>query len=79
VRLDLEDLRLSVYRSLATTGSAPAAVDLAARRGTTTDVVLAELRELQAARHVALDASGNVVAAADYFRAVGLTGPFWGL
>jgi hypothetical protein len=63
VEPDLEDLRLSIYRSLAATGSVPATADLALRLGVTRDQVLAGLRDLQVAHHLALDAAGRVVLA----------------
>lgn len=60
---DLEDLRVAVYRSLATSGRAPAPGDLAGRFGVTLDDVAEGLRALAGARHVVLDAQGRVVMA----------------
>ena len=61
--LDLEDLRLGVYSALASTGRAPAPGDLAAALGVSRDDVATGLRQLAAARHLALDADGHVVLA----------------
>jgi Alkylmercury lyase len=63
VTLDPEDIRLSIYASLATTGRAPDTAALAATLGTDQDEIEAGLRQLAAARHVALDADGRVVLA----------------
>ena len=61
--LDLEDLRLSVYASLASTGRAPDTADLAERLGAAPDEIAAGLRRLADARHLALDADGRVLLA----------------
>ena len=61
--LALEDLRLGIYRSLASTGRAPDVAALAAATGTGEPEVQLGLRELAAARLVALDADGHVVLA----------------
>jgi hypothetical protein len=63
VTLDLEDLRLAVYTSLASTGIVPepAALAVALRAGP--DEVVAGLRRLADARHLALDADGRIVLA----------------
>jgi hypothetical protein len=58
--LDLEDLRLAVYTSLASTGRAPEIASLAATLGADEDEIEAGLRQLAAARHLALDAEGRV-------------------
>jgi hypothetical protein len=61
--LDLEDLRLAVYTSLASTGRAPDDAALATALGAGPDEIQAGLRELAAARHLALDADGRVLLA----------------
>ncbi len=61
--LELEDLRLAIYRSLASTGRAPDVAVLAAATGTREAEVKLGLRELAAARLLALDADGQVVLA----------------
>lgn len=61
--MDVEDLRLAVYRAFAQHGAVPDASGLAAILGTTPGEVTAGLRELAAARHVVLDADGRIVMA----------------
>jgi hypothetical protein len=61
--LDPEDLRLSIYASLASTGRAPVTAALSATLGADPDEIEAGLRQLVAARHVALDADGRVALA----------------
>ena len=63
VTLDLEDLRLAIYTSLASTGRVPETAALAALLGAGQDETRAGLRQLAAARHLALDADGRVVLA----------------
>lgn len=60
---DLEDLRVAVYRSLATSGRAPEPGDLAGRFDVPLDDVAEGLRALARARHVVLDARERVVMA----------------
>jgi hypothetical protein len=60
---DLEDLRLAVYTTLASTGRAPEIEALATSLGASAEDVAAGLRELAAARHLALDADGRIVLA----------------
>jgi hypothetical protein len=60
---DPEDLRLAIYTSLASTGRAPETGALAATLGVDQDEVEAGLRQLAAARHLALDADGRVALA----------------
>jgi hypothetical protein len=59
----LEDLRLAIYTSLASTGRAPDNRALAASLGAGEDEIDGGLRELAAARHMALDEVGRVVLA----------------
>ncbi|MGH3384397.1 MAG: organomercurial lyase [Nocardioidaceae bacterium] len=61
--MDLEDLRLAVYRTFAATGRAPTNGELAATTGTDDDQVRAGLRALAAARHLALDADDRILMA----------------
>ncbi len=61
--VDLEDIRLSVYTSLASTGRAPETAALAATLGADQDEIEAGLWQLAAARHLALDADGRVALA----------------
>jgi hypothetical protein len=60
---DLEDLRLAVYTTLASTGRAPEIEALATSLGASAEDIAAGLRELAAARHLALDADGRTVLA----------------
>jgi hypothetical protein len=60
---DLEDLRLAVYSSLASTGRAPDTAALAASMGADPDAIEGGLRRLAAARHLALDSHGQIVLA----------------
>jgi len=60
---DLEDLRLAIYTSLASTGRAPETAALAATLGADQDEIEAGLRSLAAARHLALDADGRIALA----------------
>lgn len=61
--LDLEDLRLSIYTSLASTGRAPETAALAATLGVDGEEIEAGLRQLAAGRHLALDTVGRVALA----------------
>jgi hypothetical protein len=61
--LDLEDLRLAVYTTLASTGRAPETSALATALGASAEDIAAGLRELEAARHLALDTDGRIVLA----------------
>lgn len=60
--MDLEELRVAVYRSFADTGQAPARDRLAEQLGSTDDAVLDGLRELARARHLVLDDDRIVMA-----------------
>jgi hypothetical protein len=61
--LDVEDLRLAIYDSLASTGRGPDTAALAARLGAAVNEIEAGLRQLAAARLLALDPSGQIVLA----------------
>jgi hypothetical protein len=61
--MDLEDLRLAVFRTFAWTGRAPGADDLAAELGGDTASVRAGLADLARARHLVLGADGRIVMA----------------
>jgi hypothetical protein len=61
--VDVEDLRLTIYTSLAFTGRAPETAALATSLGAEPDEVEAGLRQLAAARHLALDADGHIALA----------------
>ena len=61
--MDIEDLRLAVYRSFAATGRAPDNRDLAAQLGTGSTEIGEGLRELAAQRHVVLREGGAIVMA----------------
>ena len=61
--LDIEDLRLAIYRSLASTGRVPDDATLGAVLGAGADEIHAALGTLAAARHLALDEGHSVVLA----------------
>jgi hypothetical protein len=61
--VDLETLRLAVYRSFAKTGCAPRAGDLAAQLGVDAGTVQAGLTELARARHLVLAGADQIVMA----------------
>lgn len=61
--MDLEGLRLAVYRSFAQVGRAPNAGDLAEQQMLDLGTVRAGLTELARARHLVLDRSGHIVMA----------------
>ena len=61
--LDLEDLRLAIYASLASTGRAPDRAALGAGLGVEPDEIESGLRQLAAARHLVLDSGGRIVLA----------------
>jgi hypothetical protein len=61
--VDIEDLRLAVYRGFAATGHTPSSQDLVEQLGTDADEVDRGLRLLDAARHLVLDEQGQIVMA----------------
>ncbi|MFI6514296.1 organomercurial lyase [Spirillospora sp. NPDC050679] len=81
VSLDLEDLRLEVYRSLAATGRAPDPADLAERFG---PGFREGLRELHERRHLVLDGDDRVLMAHPFattplgFAVMGARTLWWG-
>ena len=82
--MDLEALRVAVYRSFADTGRAPETSHLAAEFGTTEDAVRAGLRELAQARHLVLDADDRILMAHPFaaiplgFSVMGTATLWWG-
>jgi hypothetical protein len=61
--VDVEDLRLAVYRTFAETGRAPQAGELAGQLRAELPAVTAGLGELARARHLVLDDRGEIVMA----------------
>ncbi len=61
--MDLEALRLAVYRGFAADGRSPSVETLAAAAGASTDEVAAGLRSLADARHLAFDPDGSIALA----------------
>jgi len=61
--MDIEDVRLAVYRAFAETGRAPRADELAEQLGAEVPVIAKNLQELARARHLALDGQGQIVMA----------------
>ena len=61
--IDLEELRLRIYRTFAESGLAPTTGDLANALMTSPEQVAEGLHELARARHIALDHAGRVVMA----------------
>lgn len=82
--VDLEDLRVAVYRSFAESGRAPEVGALAERFGTNQDAVVEGLRELAHARHVVLDPDDRIVMAHPFaaiplgFSVMGPSTLWWG-
>lgn len=82
--MDTEELRVAIYRSLASTGQAPRAADLRVQLGVDDRVLRAGLRELAAARHLVLDADDDVVMAHPFatvplgFSVMGASTLWWG-
>lgn len=79
-----EDVRLAVYRSLASTGSAPPTSDLAEAVGLTRSETREALRNLAGARHLVLDDGDRVLLAHPFatvplgFAVMGATTLWWG-
>lgn len=82
--MDVEELRLAVYRSFARTGRVPGPAGLADLLGTDEAAVRAGLRQLAEARHVVLDADDEVVMAHPFaavplgFSVMGTDTLWWG-
>lgn len=82
--MDLEDLRLAVYRSFARGGRAPEAVDLAEQLRVDVDEVHTGLQELARARHLVLDQDDRIVMAHPFsavplgFAVMGTQTLWWG-
>jgi hypothetical protein len=70
--MDVEDLRLAVYRSFAATGRAPAVPELADRFGIDAAEVRRGLRRLHEQRHVVLGHGGDDIVMAHPFSSVPL-------
>jgi hypothetical protein len=84
VPLDVEGLRLAIYRGLASDGVVPSIDALAASVGASEEDVRGGIRELAAARHVVLDGDGRIVMAHPFatvnlgFSVMGATTLWWG-
>ena len=82
--MDLEDLRLAVYRSFATTGAPPSYDELAPRLGGTHDDLTRGIRRLAEERHVVVDEAGSIVMAHPFasiplgFSVMGRNTLWWG-
>jgi Alkylmercury lyase len=82
--VDIEDLRLAVYQSLARTGRVPDTRALAEQLGSGAADVRAGLRQLAQQRHVVLDGAGEVVMAHPFsvlplgFAVMGARTLWWG-
>ena len=82
--MDLEDLRLVVYESFASTGRAPTTVALADALGWADDEIAAGLRALADTRHLALAPDGSISMAHPFsavplgFSVMGRTTLWWG-
>ncbi|HEY0645298.1 MAG TPA: hypothetical protein VGD39_17905, partial [Nocardioides sp.] len=82
--LDIEKLRVVVYRSLADTGHAPRTADLCEQLDADEREVRAGLRVLASARHLVLDADDTIVMAHPFatvplgFSVMGASTLWWG-
>jgi hypothetical protein len=82
--MELEDLRLAVYRTFSRTGHEPTLEALSAELGLTAGAVRDGLRRLAEARHVVLDERGRIVMAHPFsaiplgFSVMGRTTLWWG-
>jgi alkylmercury lyase-like protein len=82
--MDLEDLRVAVYRTFADSGRPPRIAGLAERLGAGEDAVVDGLRELARARHLVLDADDRIVMAHPFaavplgFSVMGAATLWWG-
>ena len=82
--MDIEDVRLAVYRAFAETGRAPGADELAEQLGAEVPVIARSLEELARARHVVLGDQGQIVMAHPFaavplgFSVMGARTLWWG-
>lgn len=82
--MDVEDLRLAVYRGFAQTGQAPSVDALADELGVSGDDIQDGLAQLAAQRHLALDDSGRIAMAHPFssvplgFSVMGTSTLWWG-
>jgi hypothetical protein len=82
--MDLEDLRLAVYRSFATTGAPPSYDKLASRFEGTHEDFARGIRRLAEERHVVVDEAGSIVIAHPFasiplgFSVMGRNTLWWG-
>ncbi|TCO52280.1 organomercurial lyase [Actinocrispum wychmicini] len=82
--MDLEDLRLAVYRAFADTGRPPTTEDLTERFGQSPETVQLGLRRLADTRHLALGADGRILMAHPFsaiplgFAVMGARTLWWG-
>ncbi|HVX43494.1 MAG TPA: organomercurial lyase [Mycobacteriales bacterium] len=82
--MDIEQLRVQVYRTFARSGRAPGVTELAAATGSGISEVRAGLRELAGARHLVLDADERIVLAHPFaavplgFSVMGSATLWWG-
>jgi hypothetical protein len=82
--MEIEDLRLAVYRSFAETGRAPGAGDLAEQLASDVPAVQGGLHELADARHLVLNQQGRIVMAHPFsavplgFAVMGAQTLWWG-
>ena len=81
--MDREDVRLAVYDAFRRTGTAPTIRDLATTLAVDAAADLTTLWRLASGWYAGRFERGYTrrepTAARDYFRSVGLEGPFWGL
>lgn len=82
--MDLETLRVAVYRSFASTGQAPTTLDLGRQLDASEHTVVDSLRELARARHLVLDADDRILMAHPFasiplgFSVMGTSTLWWG-
>lgn len=82
--MDLEALRLAVYRSFATTGAPPGYDELTSRLGETHDDIVGGIRQLAEERHLVIDEGGRIVMAHPFasipfgFSVMGRNTLWWG-
>lgn len=82
--MDVEDLRLAVYRTFAHEGGPPTAAELGVEFDCSIEQAEDGLRELAAARHLALDVDGRIVMAHPFsavplgFSVMGTSTLWWG-